>query len=103
VLSVVSNRDGDRVTVRAHGEIDLADLNVLAAELSSAAEGDAHRIEVDLAGVSFMDSMGIHALLTGRRLAQERGKQYRVIGVDGNVRHILEAAGVWTHLTGKPQ
>jgi anti-sigma B factor antagonist len=95
-------RDAERVIVVPVGELDLVSVDTLAAPLVDAMNGDAARIEVDLSNVTFVDSVGIHLLLKGRRLAEEHGKDYAVSGADGVVRQVLELTGVWNHLTRRP-
>jgi anti-anti-sigma factor len=102
VLTVSIRRDRERNTVVPVGDIDLSTVDTLAAQLGAAIDSDASRIEVDLSGVTFVDSVGIHALLKGRRLADASGKDYAVNGADGIVRQVLELTGVWTHLTRQP-
>jgi anti-anti-sigma factor len=100
VLSVTSLRDTDKTSVVVSGEIDVLYVETLASELTAAAGSDAERIEVDLSGVTFIDSTGINTLVKGRRLATANGKGYRVVGSDGFVRDVLKLSGVWDHLTG---
>jgi anti-sigma B factor antagonist len=100
VLSVTNQRDADLASVVVNGEIDVLDVETLAVELAAAAGSDAERVEVDLSGVTFIDSTGINALIKGRRLAVANGKHYRVTGSDGFVRDVLQLSGVWNHLTG---
>ena len=100
MLSVTVRREPDRASVVVHGEIDVLYVENLASELAAAADGDAPRVEVDLSGVTFIDSTGINTLVKGRRLATAAGKQYRVVGSDGFVRDVLKLSGVWDHLTG---
>jgi anti-anti-sigma factor len=102
VLTVSTRRDVERIMVVPAGEIDLASVDTLAAELAAAIDSDASCIQVDLSAVTFVDSVGIHALLKGRRLAEESAKAYAVNGADGVVREVLELTGVWNHLTGQP-
>ena len=101
MLTVSIHADAERVTVVPVGEIDLASVDTLAAQLAAAIDDGAPRIEVDLSGVTFLDSVGIHALLKGRRLADASTKGYAVSGAEGMVREILNLTGVWTHLTGQ--
>ena len=100
MLSVTIHRDSGRASVVVRGEIDVLYVDSLASELAAAADSDAPQVEVDLSGVTFIDSTGINALVKGRRLATASGKQYRVVGSDGFVRDVLKLSGVWDHLTG---
>jgi anti-sigma B factor antagonist len=100
VLSVTNQRVADLASIVVSGEVDVLYVEKLASELAAAAESNAERVEVDLSGVTFIDSTGINALVKGRRLAMASSKQYRVTGSDGFVRDVLQLAGVWNHLTG---
>jgi len=87
---------GVRLVVR--GEVDVATAGQLERELR-AALGTRGRVELDLAGVEFMDSMGLHALLeptvaSGRRLV--------LCDASRQVTRLLEAAGI-TNLFDSPE
>lgn len=99
-LSLSHHHQAGAVTLAASGEIDLSTVEQLEREIASTAHADATAVVVDLSGVTFIDSAGIGALLKGRRLADERGQAYRVVGAEGLVRQVLEMTGVWSHLSG---
>jgi anti-anti-sigma factor len=86
------------------GEIDLASSGWLTREIEAAvamaAEAPDTSVVVDLSKVSFLDSSGINALITGSRLAGGAG-HFRVTGATGFVREVLEFTGVWGHLGGE--
>jgi anti-anti-sigma factor len=89
-------RDGstDRVRIRLvlAGEFDLAARDAFEGALASALRaGD---VEVDMAGVSFLDCSGIGVLTRGLRQAWRDGRGLRVVNADGSVRHMLELTGV---------
>lgn len=98
-MSLSRQRDAEAVTVAVHGEIDLSTVEDLEQEIDAATQSDGATVIIDLGGVTFMDSAGINILLKGRRLADERGKQYRVTNAHGLVRQILDVTGVWHHLS----
>ncbi|MET0749523.1 MAG: STAS domain-containing protein, partial [Solirubrobacterales bacterium] len=58
-LFVRITRDGRRLMLAVHGEIDLANAGLLDAELERAEETDAEEIVLDLSGVEFIDSTGL--------------------------------------------
>jgi anti-sigma B factor antagonist len=100
-LRLSTQREGDEVTLAARGVVDLASAKELEDGLAAVVADDrATVVVVDLAGVTLLDSMGIAALLKGRRLADERGRTYRLTGASGIVRQVLDITGVWTHLGG---
>jgi anti-sigma B factor antagonist len=102
VLRLSTEREGDELTVSARGVVDLASAKQLEEGIVAAvAEDGARAVVIDLSGVTLLDSMGIAALLKGRRWAAERGRDFRLTGAIGLVREVLDITGVWTHLGGE--
>jgi anti-anti-sigma factor len=62
-LSIELDDDGGALTLRLAGEVDLATVGVLAAHLDWAVEGFCGDVTLNLAGVSFLDSVAMKALL----------------------------------------
>jgi N-acetylglucosaminyldiphosphoundecaprenol N-acetyl-beta-D-mannosaminyltransferase len=53
----------------------------------------AQLLQIDLAGVRFMDSSGLGSLLQARKLAASRqGARFEIIGIGENVRNVIELA-----------
>jgi anti-anti-sigma factor len=100
-LTLSTRHDGDEATLAVGGEIDILTADDLEHAIATITGSDARTLVVDLAGVSFMDSAGINALLKGRRAADGHGQQFRVTGATGIVRQILEVTGVAEHLSGQ--
>ncbi|BCJ76452.1 hypothetical protein CS0771_59960 [Catellatospora sp. IY07-71] len=89
---------GVRVAVR--GEIDLAVRDLLVAELRDAVKlGDP--VVVDLAEVTFIDSMGVRALYDGYQAAQEIGHRFVVEHAHDWVARVLSITGVLDLLSDK--
>jgi anti-sigma B factor antagonist len=85
-----SSTDGARLALK--GELDLAaayDLETALSRLCGAGE----QIELDLRGVTFMDSMGMRSLLTVRDMCTEAGSSLSVIAGEGQ-RKMLEVTGL---------
>lgn len=102
MVSVVSERDGDILTLTVSGEVDLATSPLVDDAITEAIVGSgAGTVSVDLSAVEFLDSSGIALLLKGRRRADERGVAYRVTGAQGTPLQVLRIAGVWGHLSGE--
>ncbi|MFI0794216.1 STAS domain-containing protein [Micromonospora rubida] len=77
------------------GEIDLATSGELAAALADALGGPPlSALEVDFAGVRFLDSSGILVLLRAHARAAEQGCRLTVTDVRSAVRRVLEITGV---------
>jgi anti-anti-sigma factor len=90
-LAVVHDRNGPRVVV--HGELDLASAPRLLACVRDELRGT--RVTLDLSGVTFLDSSGLHVLaqLTCRDGA-------RIVSSSERVRRIAELTGLTDVLDG---
>lgn len=86
-LDVTRTDTSDGVRLAAAGEIDRASAPILADELHNAIEAGDGLIVVDLGDVTFMDSSGVHALVTARQSAPER---LRLGTVHPAVQRVLE-------------
>jgi anti-anti-sigma factor len=83
--------DRDRVIVVPHGELDLATVGELAAEVDALVDRDFQAIVVDLRATSFIDSTGVCLLL---RQTARRDAQITVIDGSPLVSRIFDLAGV---------
>jgi anti-anti-sigma factor len=86
-------RDGDRVVIAIHGDLDLATVGQLHAAVDEALS-EAGRLELDLRHTRFMDSTGITAIVAiHQRLGQ---LQEAVVLRDPNprVRRVLALSGI---------
>jgi anti-sigma B factor antagonist len=99
-LSLSTTRDADTVTVHVAGDVDLSTVAELDHATLIALADAVPNVVIDLAGVTFIDSAGINALLKSRRLADDQGRQFRVAGATGVVRDVLDLTGVLSHLSG---
>lgn len=89
-----SELDGVTV-VTATGEVDSSNCASLQEVLASLGRPGAGRdVHVDLAGVSFMDSSGLRALIVGQRLITEAGGSFRVMAVSDSLRRLLDITGL---------
>jgi anti-sigma B factor antagonist len=85
--------DGQRADVVLSGECDLAAREDCITVLMGAV-GAAPSVVVDLGRLTFLDSSGVHALVTAHRAAVERGGWLSVANAGGMVAHVLEITGV---------
>jgi len=95
-FAVARRRAGDAVVVVPEGEIDLATIDVLQAELDGAA-GESERVVLDLRGVTFIDSAGVRLVLEAMRAlpafavvpgGPEVSRVFRLVGLDERVRMV---------------
>lgn len=88
------------VCVAVVGEVDLATAPVLRNRLVDALhEQHLAVLEVDLAGVTFLDCAGVGAFVAARNTAVQTGRQMRVTHPQPIVRRVLELAGLLEVLT----
>ena len=94
-----SAEDG-RAVVSLAGECDLTVRDELTAALLAAVDS-AQVTVVDLAGLRFIDSSGVHGLVTGHHAAQRQGRRLHVVNAAGSVAQVLEMTGI-DHLLAPP-
>jgi anti-sigma B factor antagonist len=90
VFSISTSVRGDVLVVTVSGEVDLTTAPELtrAIHLTSA---HTSRLVADLAGVTFLDSSGLNALVRGCRALEERGIGFRLVADPGGpVRRLLD-------------
>ena len=95
-LDVHLSGNGEATVVVA-GEVDMATAPQLDACLCAQA---ARNVVVDLAGVSFLDSSGLGALVHARKILAANGHTLRVSGEQDNIRTVLEVTGLLEVLHG---
>lgn len=96
-------QSADLVRVTVTGEIDLATAEEFrAALLGAVIAGFPRRIEVDLAGVTFLDCSGLSVLLGARGAADRVGCRLGITAPPPLIRRVLEATGVLGILTSEP-
>lgn len=78
----------------ASGELDLASAPVLQAHLERAWQSGAGQVIVDLRDVEFMDSTGLHEIISAHRHAQESGLAFGVVDGREQVHKLLSLTGM---------
>lgn len=79
--------------VRVSGVLDANALALVSRELTDAQRGN-DAVFVDLAGVTFMDSRGLGALLAANERAREGAAPIKIYKPSEAVRRLLEVSGV---------
>jgi anti-sigma B factor antagonist len=72
-LAVAELREGSTVRLYLRGELDMATRPKVERALRRAEDSGAAVIEIDLGGLTFMDSSGVHIALEARDRAHRRG------------------------------
>ena len=91
---------GSRAVVLVRGDLDGLSALQLESFLAGRALAGCRELEIDLAGVPSMGSIGLSALLGVRRWALQRGIAMRLRGVQPSVWRVVELAGLDQVLTG---
>jgi anti-anti-sigma factor len=94
VLSI----DGDETRVVCAGELDMATAPTFQEAIVRAHELHPGDITADLAGVTFMDSRGVAALVTAHRRLASLGAHLRIKHAQPPVAKVLDVTGVGAHL-----
>jgi anti-anti-sigma factor len=92
-----SERDGVRF-VAVSGELDVATAPLLAARLEEAEAGEARLIVLDLSDVPFMDSTGLHVILSAHARSQQDGGRLRLTTPPEQVQRLFELCGAHDRL-----
>jgi anti-anti-sigma factor len=94
-LQIVSRVLPGSVTMIVRGEIDVATAPQFSQALTDRlSSGPSATLCLDLSGVSFMDSAGLHAMVMGQRLAQQFDGDLVVTGTSPQVSRLLAIMGV---------
>jgi anti-anti-sigma factor len=93
ILHVTTEQVEDAIVVRATGEIDMSTVNVLRRELDTARAEDATTL-LDLSGVTFIDSTGLHLLLDASHSSAVSDWGFFVVGPSEAVRRVLDVSGI---------
>jgi anti-anti-sigma factor len=92
-FEVTTSDEPGRVRVALAGECDLAVSDRLTAALLAAVR-QAPVVVVDLAALDFLDSSGVHCLVTAHHAALARGGRVEVVNQAGSVATVLDLTGV---------
>ena len=95
------------VLVTVSGEVDLTTADELReAVVGALGRGRPTELQLNLAGVPFMDSMGISALIAGYRAATTAGAEFRLVEPSRPLVGVLEITGLLDvfgyHPSGEP-
>jgi len=95
-LRVIERRA--RRTLVLSGEFDLASRPLLDEALAGLDDERIEALVLDLSGVSFMDSTGLHAVLVAKDLCAQRGCELLFVRGSAQVQRLFELSGVLPQL-----
>lgn len=94
----------DSATVLAvTGDLDISGVDDFLGHAGRLLDSGTRMIDVDLAGVTFLDSSGLGALVRLQRRMTEDGRQLRLANVPRSVARILELTGLTDLFAKRPE
>ena len=93
-FTCTSRPDTDAVLVVPEGELDLATAPLLDAELRQARDAGCEKLVVDLRGLNFIDSSGVHLLLRWAAWAARHDRAFSLIPGSKRVQMVFAMTGV---------
>ena len=96
---VDTQTSGRATMLTLSGELDLLSAPALERALERLSESDAELIIVDLRGLEFMDSTGLHLLVQAQQNAHASGRRLALIKGGEQVQRLFELTGVTENLT----
>jgi anti-sigma B factor antagonist len=91
---VDSQITGRAVTLVLSGELDLMSSPILEQALQDAYESNPELIVVDLRGLEFMDSTGLHRLVAAQQRAVQSRQRFGVIRGGEQVQRLFDLTGI---------
>jgi anti-sigma B factor antagonist len=89
-LTIEVTGEGDATVVRMAGELDIVTADQCKRRVSDLVDGGAGTVRLDLAGLGFVDSSGLGALVAIHHHAVARGAAIELQGVPAQVRRLME-------------
>jgi anti-sigma B factor antagonist len=90
---IVVRTGGDVVRVCPFGEVDVRTVGQIREQLESATASGATRIVLDLRGVAFLDSAGLHLVLEADAASRASGWEFGLIGGPAGVQRVFDLTG----------
>ena len=94
LLSIRRTSDNGTVTLALRGEIDLSVRAELEGAIEDAMNCSTTGVVVNLAGISYIDSTGLHALVSAFRACGAKGLAFRVEEPSDAARRLLDITGL---------
>jgi anti-anti-sigma factor len=98
----VAHLPPDTAVLVLRGSLDIDTAPALRANLNRLVQRRAPHVVVDVAGLDFVDSMGIGVLITAHTRAAEQGGWVRLAAPSGFLRRLLDTLGLTEHLAMYP-
>ena len=93
-LTLAMTRDGDSRVVTVNGDLDHDNAPDLRLQLEQAADDGVERVELDLTGVTFIDSAALQVFVSVSAALGERGGSLLITAASPLVTRILAVTGL---------
>jgi anti-sigma B factor antagonist len=90
---VVVRTERDLVRVCPFGEVDLGTVDRIREQLENATATGARHVVLDLRGVSFLDSTGLHLVLDADAASRADGWEFGLVGGPPDVQRVFDLTG----------
>ena len=97
-LRIASRTYDGHVHLVLDGELEIASVEAFHKAVAEALSSPAKVVDVDLAEVSFIDSVGINALMGARKSTIDCGTEFRIVKASRHVRRVLELMGLGDYI-----
>lgn len=98
-FAVHTHTTGRTVRLALSGELDIVSSPALKRTMAEVATSDAELVVVDLRGLEFMDSTGLHLLLQAQQHAHDLGRKFALVRGPEQVQRLFDLTGLTDTLT----
>jgi anti-anti-sigma factor len=102
VFEFATHEQGDSAVVRLVGELDLAEVVPLQAELDRLCSNGLARLTLDLRELDFLDSTGLHLLIKLRTRCESQELPLTLVPGPPSVQRLFQITGTDDHFTFEP-
>jgi anti-sigma B factor antagonist len=101
-LTMTTGGRGERRSISLRGELDVASAPILEATVEEMCDEGSKDIVIDLAGVEFIDSSGLNAILRAKSMCEEHGCDYSLNPAQRPAQRVFEMTRVVDKLRFRP-
>jgi anti-anti-sigma factor len=102
-VQVTTEKNGNRLVIRASGRFDAAGAKIVAGALEQALTSGSHTVELDMGGVDYLSSAGIRVLVSYYQRFQKLGGSLYLTSVGDRICRLLEMTGLYELLESPEQ
>ena len=92
-MTIEEVKDGDKIQLNIEGKVDVMSSNELQTEILKAFQ-KCPNVILNFAGVMYISSAGLRALLIGQKTASSKGGKFMIINANESVLDVLRVTGL---------